>query len=117
MEENKNKIDEVEKLSETDLDEVAGGTFNENTELNMSLYQSPILKEHGWNEYNIPFYSFARILSDVGIEARTSEGFLGGGSVNNVYRDMKTRQFLLQKEVIDYLKPARKSGSRKNNFD
>ena len=71
MEENKNKIDEVEKLSDEELDNDAGGTFNENTELNMSLYQSPILKEHGWNEYNIPFYSFARILSDVGIEART----------------------------------------------
>ena len=113
MEENKNKIDEVEKLSETDLDEVAGGTFNENVELNRSLYQSPILKEHGWNGFNIQFYSFARILSDVGIEARTSEGFLGGGSVNNVYRDMRTGQFLLHKEVVDFVKTGQKSWIKK----
>lgn len=113
MEENKQKIDDAtlvdsekldsEKLSEEDMDNVAGGTYKENQNLNEAIANSPVLAKYGWNHFNIQFYTFKRILSDAGIEAGTS-----WGGANNMYRDKETGQFLLQKEVLDYLETGKK---------
>lgn len=109
MEENAKKIDDTtlldsEKLSEEDMDKVAGGTYKENNELFCAIHNSPMLAKHGWNQFNMAFYSYARILSDAGIDADTA-----WSGANNAYRDKETGQFLLQKEVINYLETGKKS--------
>ena len=115
MEENKNKIAEVEKLSDEELENVAGGTDIEAVELwgavGENINNGGFLKKDGWNNFNVGFYTLAGILDDYGIEANVSRGTfnLGLDSVNNTYRDMKTGQFLLHKEVVDFVKTGKKS--------
>ena len=119
MEENKQKMDDAtlvdsEKLSEEDMDNVAGGTWTESRDLWEAMRKncgsSTVLGQKGWNSFNQDWYTFARILGDVGIDANTSTGGgVGIGSVNNTYRDKETGQFLLQKEVIEYLETGKKS--------
>ena len=119
MEENKQKMDDAtlvdsEKLSEEDMDNVAGGTWTESRDLWEAMRKncgsSTVLGQKGWNLWNMGWYTFKRILSDVGIDANTSTGGgVGIGSVNNTYRDKETGQFLLQKEVIEYLETGKKS--------
>ena len=113
MEENKQKIDEAtlvdsEKLSEEDMDNVAGGTWTESRDLWEAMRKncgsSTVLGQKGWNSFNQDWYTFARILGDVGIEANTA-----WSGANNNYRDKETGQFLLQKEVIEYLETGKKS--------
>lgn len=113
MEENKQKMDEAtlvdaEKLSEEDMDNVAGGNYKENQELALTMKKycggSTVLGQKGWNSFNQDWYTFARILGDVGIEANTA-----WSGANNNYRDKETGQFLLQKEVIEYLETGKKS--------
>ena len=50
-------------------------------------------------------------LAKLGIECHSSTGVWGGGagSVNNTYRDMKTGQYLLHEEVLDYIRTGNKS--------
>ncbi len=109
MEENKQKIDEAtladaEKISEKDLDEVAGGNYKENLELDKKIGKSPVLEKYGWNWFNKDFYTFKRIMSDVGIETNTA-----WSGANNQYRDKETGQFILHQEVMDFLETGVKS--------
>lgn len=118
MEEKTKKIDDAtllgsEKLSEEDMDNVAGGTYKETEELQYALKiaSDAWLKIGLWGRLKAGFGvdGPVDILSDLGIEADTSVGFFGAGSVNNTYRDKETGQFLLHKEVIEFLKTGKKS--------
>ena len=92
----------VKKLSFDELDNVAGGTWRETGEL-VHAYNKNRKKDRAIS-YTIEWH-----LRKIGIEAKTSWGFYGAGSVNNVYREKNTGKMLLHEEVIEFLRTGRKS--------
>ncbi len=119
MEDNKQKFDvaalfDEEKLSEEELDEVAGGTHKETVALaNVFRDREVCDTVQKMIAANPPERGYwdglgtmtAKILNSCGIEADISTGGgVGIGSINNTYRDKQTGQFILHSEVIHFLK-------------
>ena len=119
MEENKQEFDvaalfDAEKLSEEELDAVAGGTNKEFMALIDVLRNGPICdkvqKMMAANPPDIGFWDGSetrtkKFLNSCGIEADISTGGgFGIGSINNVYRDKETGQFIRHSEVLRFLK-------------
>ena len=94
---------ETQKLSEESLDNIAGGTWKESSEL-VKEYNK---KVSFLRETNID--GLAERLREMGIDAKISFGFYGIGSDTNTYRCMKTGKMLLHSEVVEFLRTDRKS--------
>ena len=101
-------VNELQKLSLDEMDSVAGGTWKEVAELIQAFNSNPkMVKANGYNR--VCDLTMEDALRKVGIEAKTSAGFFGAGSVNNVYRDKNTGKMLLHEEVIEFLRTGRKT--------
>lgn len=104
---------EKKKMTADQLDDVAGGTEKEMREL------EAFGRDGGYRarakEANIALktltFGHTDALSQLGIEADLSYGFLGTGlgSKNNTYRDKETGQMILHSEVVEYLKTGEKT--------
>ena len=112
-EENIKKInEELEKLSDDELDKVAGGTVGELRELALKLVEkeSGFYKVLGAVESHVPFAN--RVVADAiefylqkryGINATIGRGIFGTGylSKNNTYMDERTGRIMTHQEVLD----------------
>ena len=103
---------ESKKVSADQLDDVAGGTEREMTDLEFLMkkgFYNKRLEEV--NKGSIFKFGHTDILGKLGIEADLSGGFLGTGlgSKNNTYRDKETGQMILHSEVVEYIKTGEKT--------
>lgn len=95
------------KMSDMELENVAGGTHREMVELHSAMAKNP----SGVGPY-VPGISeiikldvIERLKDEYGIEAHIDIGWLGLGiaSENNTYKDIKTGKSLTHKEVMKRL--------------
>ena len=95
----------AKKLSFDELNNVAGGTLREKNQLQAAFRQSKV--------FHLNLYLVANgheaALDKIGIVAKTSEGILGAGSVNNTYKEKSTGKMILHEEVIEYIRTGRKT--------
>ena len=96
----------AKKLSFDELNNVAGGTLREKNQLQAAFRQSKVFG-------HLYSYLLANLheatLDKIGIVAKTSEGFIGAGSVNNTYKEKSTGKMILHEEVIEYIRTGRKT--------
>jgi hypothetical protein len=106
---NNMSIKEDMKIQIDDLEQVAGGTQTETKQLLNELRSSAFAAKFG-SEWSYWGSGDLKWLADMGIEAKTSTGFLGTGigSVNNTYRDKATGVWITHDEVIDYIRTGKK---------
>ena len=108
------KIDEV-KLSLNEMEDVSGGTRTECWDIADAISEAHAKGLHKSADWTNPLWGLGdraeHNLANLGIECHSSTGVWGGGagSVNNTYRDMKTGQYLLHEEVLDYIRTGNKS--------
>ena len=103
-------MDEMKKLSLNEMEDVSGGTFNECNEIRGAIVEAHNqgrLKDIGSGKFWVSDVA-EDLLNQLGIECHASEGFFGIGSVNNTYRDKETGQFLLHREVVEYIKTGKR---------
>ena len=108
--ENIKKINaELEKMSDEELEAVAGGTVGEFEELTKAIVSNPTLKKLGGFDSHVPALNgllanqVEKFLQDnLQIDADISLGFLGtgAGSKNNKYVDMTTGKYISHEEVL-----------------
>ena len=95
----------AKKLSFDELNNVAGGTLREKNQLAAAFRQS--------KGFHLNLYLVANgheaALDKIGIVAKTSEGIIGAGSVNNTYKEKSTGKMILHEEVIEYIRTGRKT--------
>ena len=96
----------VKKLSFDELNNVAGGTLREKNQLQAAFRQSKVF---GHLNLYLVANGHEAALDKIGIVAKTSEGFIGAGSVNNTYKEKSTGKMILHEEVIEYIRTGRKT--------